>query len=285
MHVPLLLDMNASRLVAAALLLFIMIDIAVAATLHGSIYDIELNELNNVVVEVDSEPNQRYVSKDGMYSFELNPGEYTITARYSPDDLHEYSTEDNVSIEDDGDFVYDLFLFPGFDAEDEALLDEPDLISPEDTNIDVNGQVHALTAAIIAIVFIIVLLVLYFIIGYFRNKGEKEELEEVDKATGRAREALKEELDDASLRKLKDKSGHKKGGHKMGAHQDVADADLQKVIEIIRKEGGRTTQKELRKQIPLSEAKISLMISELEHKRIVQKVKKGRGNIIILKRK
>lgn len=61
--------------------------------------------------------------------------------------------------------------------------------------------------------------------------------------------------------------------------------DLNKIVEIIKKEGGRTTQKEIRKGIPVSEAKISLMIAELEHKGIIEKIKKGRGNIIILKKK
>ena len=63
------------------------------------------------------------------------------------------------------------------------------------------------------------------------------------------------------------------------------DDGLKNLIDIIKKENGRTTQKELRKQIPLSEAKISLMIAELEHKGVIEKIKKGRGNIIILKKK
>lgn len=61
--------------------------------------------------------------------------------------------------------------------------------------------------------------------------------------------------------------------------------DLEQIIKIIKKEGGRATQKDIRKQIPLSEAKISLMIAELEHKGVIDKIKKGRGNIIILKRR
>lgn len=60
-------------------------------------------------------------------------------------------------------------------------------------------------------------------------------------------------------------------------------SDLDQIIKLIKKEGGRATQKDLRKQIPLSEAKISLMIAELEDKGIIKKIKKGRGNIIILK--
>ena len=61
--------------------------------------------------------------------------------------------------------------------------------------------------------------------------------------------------------------------------------DLNKIVEIIKEEGGRVTQKEIRKQIPLSEAKISLMVAELGHKGVIQKIKKGRGNIIILKKR
>ena len=45
-------------------------------------------------------------------------------------------------------------------------------------------------------------------------------------------------------------------------------------------QGGRTTQKEICKELPYSEAKISLMITELEQKQMVKRIKKGRGNII-----
>ena len=62
------------------------------------------------------------------------------------------------------------------------------------------------------------------------------------------------------------------------------DDDLNRVIEIIKKEGGRIHQKELRKRLGLSEAKISLMVTELENKNKVERIKKGRGNVIVLKK-
>ena len=71
--------------------------------------------------------------------------------------------------------------------------------------------------------------------------------------------------------------------HRRQASQEV-DGDLLKVISIIKGQGGRATQKDIRKEIPLSEAKISLMLSELEHKGFIEKIKKGRGNIIVLKK-
>ena len=60
--------------------------------------------------------------------------------------------------------------------------------------------------------------------------------------------------------------------------------DLKKVVEILERHGGRLTQKELRKMLPYSEAKVSLMVADLEERGIVKKIKKGRGNIIILKK-
>lgn len=81
------------------------------------------------------------------------------------------------------------------------------------------------------------------------------------------------------------KMENKEDGGKEEKDKHVNDADLEGLVKIIKQEGGRATQKYIRKQIPLSEAKISLMIAELKHKGIVEKIKKGRGNIIILKKK
>ena len=65
----------------------------------------------------------------------------------------------------------------------------------------------------------------------------------------------------------------------------MIDGDLKKIMRLLRKNKGRLTQKEIRKEFPLSEAKISLMIAELESLGKIKKIKKGRGNIIVLKKK
>ncbi len=58
--------------------------------------------------------------------------------------------------------------------------------------------------------------------------------------------------------------------------------DLQSVVEAIRAEGGRANQVELRKKLPYSEAKVSLMLSDLENRGLLRRIKKGRGNIVVL---
>jgi uncharacterized membrane protein len=55
--------------------------------------------------------------------------------------------------------------------------------------------------------------------------------------------------------------------------------DLDRAVRYIRQHGGRVNQKDLRKEFNLSEAKISLMVTEMESMGLV---KKGRGNIIVL---
>jgi len=43
------------------------------------------------------------------------------------------------------------------------------------------------------------------------------------------------------------------------------------------------TQKEIRKNFPVSQASISLILTELENDGKLKKIKRGKGNIIILK--
>jgi len=120
----------------------------------------------------------------------------------------------------------------------------------ENPNLDINGNVIDANASesYYWILIVLLLIIVTAAVYYFNRKRKKL-----------ASEETKEEKDEYN--------------------------DLDQVIKIIKNEGGRATQKDIRKQIPLSEAKISLMIAELEHKGLVEKIKKGRGNIIILKKK
>jgi uncharacterized membrane protein len=56
--------------------------------------------------------------------------------------------------------------------------------------------------------------------------------------------------------------------------------DLKEIMDLIRANGNRITQRELRKKSPYSESKVSLMLSDLEERGLIEKFKKGRGNVI-----
>lgn len=199
------------------LLILLSIPLAYASTIHGTIYDLSLKPVKNVIVEVDSQPPQKLVSKDGTYSFSLEKGSYTIKAETISDEKS--LVEEKITIIDDnGNYVLDLFILP------EQTEQKPE-------NFDILWYI--ISAVIIGI------LVLFI----FKKRKHKIKIKEKEPET----------------------------------------TDNDNLIKLIKDNGGRITQKELRKHFPLSEAKVSLMITELESKGKIEKIKKGRGNIIILK--
>lgn len=221
-----------------------------AAILHGSVYDGKLQPRNDVVIEVNSSPSQVFVSKEGQYSFVLDPGHYSVNAHIEYNGV-KYFTRDNVSIPRNGYFVRDLFL------ESDAGVALPE--EEEEGNFNF---VYVISLAIL----ISVILYLFII----RKKKPKEIKYEVkyEEPNEEDKEETKEVVKEEVKKEVK--------------VSEVEDKFLNQVMDIIKKEDGRTTQKEIRKQLPLSEAKVSLIITELEEKGVVKKIKKGRGNVIIL---
>jgi len=222
------------KLITYLILLFISLDVVSAAILHGIIYDTDFNALSNVIVQVNTSTPQRFVSKEGQYSFVLDPGCYKLTAVYElPNHVLLLATE-NITIQGDGYYVNDLFLRPTNPLVGNVIYE----VTSQKEIVDIlRSYWWSLPVALIIVVLVLLLL--------SRNKAYRK---------------LEKKLED----------------------EGTTDEHLKDVLRIIKSEGGRTTQKEIRKKIPLSEAKISLLISELENKGVVKKIKKGRGNILTL---
>ncbi len=223
-----------------AIMFILMLSTVSAATVHGTIYDLSLNKIKNIIVEVNSVPEQKVVSTDGTYSFDLPKGEYNITAKTIN---NKEIVQESIEIKEEGTFNIDLFVFP--ELEDKELAEILDL---DIEAIDLKeNQVQVYILVGIGLIFII------SFIFYFSKRLKSK----IKKEPGR------EESEKEAQVKIK----------------ELPD----KVLEIIKNSDGRITQKELRKKFPFSEAKISLVISELEAKGKIEKIKKGRGNILILK--
>jgi len=203
-----------------------------SATIYGAIYDYSLDKANDVRVEINTEPRQFYISKNGSYAFNVPNGNYRVEAKQYIGNLLKASVREDITIKDDGSYVLDLILFPSL--EEDLLDDDINIIEPYPEK-----EINFMALTILVLVILMAFFVFYLKKTSLRIEKTEEKFEN----------------------------------------------DLGGIIKIIKQEGGRTTQKYIRKQIPLSEAKISLMIDELEHKGIIEKIKKGRGNIIILKSK
>lgn len=223
-----------------------------AAKVYGNVYGPGLDLLKNAVVSVNSTPQQTLVAADGAYSFELAPGAYTIESVYKEGPFY---TKEEIKIESEGSYVLDLILFDipefndiDFNDSDITLIENlfKDKEKPE-------SKLNEILVAVATIVIVIAIGVAYFIYKYKKLRKKKE-----------------------IKKKTKTRQKQKEKNEKIFS----PDETLNKVISFIKKEK-RTTQKDARKQLGMSEAKISLLITDLEDRKLVRKIKKGRGNIII----
>ncbi len=249
--------------------------LASGAVVHGTTYEWSTFEpLENTIVEVNSTPPQFLVASSGSYSFDLPEGTYTIRAEYYQGNLLEYYAEENITIVGDGDFVLDLLMFPPIEEEflyedinfSDDLYDyeEPDKIAGEDESL--------VSPVAITIFFILIVGCALFVWRKRRNKsGAKGAGGEDDRYEPPEPEP---EFDEDGLERSEESGG---------LEEFDIPSDLQEVLSVIRDDGGRIAQKELRARLKYSEAKVSLMITDLEDRGLVKKVKKGRGNVIILK--
>lgn len=195
------------------LILILLITTANADTIYGKIYSWELEPIDALVIIRDG-VEQRIVSTNGSYNFEVEPGNYTIIARSG-----ELIAIENVTVK--GNVRFDLILFPEFELPEEV---------PEMPFEEKDFSLPAIFLSLFGILAIYALK---------RRYAKKQE--------------------------------------------DILPEDLKMVIEVIKENGGRITQKELRKKLGFSEAKMSLVIADLERRGLIEKIKKGRGNVIFLK--
>lgn len=208
-----------------------------AAEIYGTVYDMSLNPAKDAVVEVNSVPKQTKILKDGTYSFTLPVGDYVIKATYVSK-YNVYSTEENITIVDEGRYIVDLIVFPDLSEESELLLLGED--------IDLGDIYEDETKAFLWLYIILALVVIAAIFLFFKKRKPREKTHE---------KILEEEIDPKD-----------------------------KIYEFIKQKGGRVTQREIRKNFPVSEATISLILTELESEGKLKKIKRGKGNIIILQK-
>ncbi|MCZ7381156.1 MAG: hypothetical protein O8C64_06255 [Candidatus Methanoperedens sp.] len=236
----------------------IFISGAQAATLHGTIYDWSDFEkpLKGAIVEVNSTPSQYVISTNGTYSFNLSSGNYLIKAKYYNNNILEFTAEDEIRIDREGDYVHDLLLFPPTELDKQYLGDinlTGDLVTKSDSN-----QIYY-------IITIFLVFAALFILYWIRKKKNKP----VEKSPGETIEIPPEispEIPPENIAKTE---------------SIELPEDLREIYGLLLKKGGRVTQKDLRKEVKYGEAKVSLMIADLENRGLVKKIKRGRANIII----
>ena len=235
--------------------LILPIGLVNAATIHGSVYNVILEKESDIKLEIDTLPKQFIISKDGDYSFNVPNGTYIIKA-YTTDGY----AEENISVFDDGDYIIDIVLAPIIsEVIDNDLLDTNDI-----SNEDITTVGNNYFPILIGIILLFALSIMTFLFLVSRQK-----------ASGASKDDNNRDANDSA-----NDSANDTAPSKSVDDNKFMDKNMHLALAFI-KNNERTTQKDLRKQIPLSEAKISLIVAELEHEGKIKKIRKGRGNILV----
>ena len=134
-----------------------------AATISGTVYDFSLNKLNNVIIEINTQPMQRQIIKEGSYSFEVPKGDYIITAKTADNKI---IANENIIITEEGKYILDIIGFIDISEEEELA---------NDTNLEINGEIDIIEPRnnYWLILFIFLMIILIFVLFYYKKLRKK----------------------------------------------------------------------------------------------------------------
>ena len=239
------------KYVKGVVVLLLLCAFSFSATIRGSAYGPDLELLPKTVAHINTTPEQTYVAIDGAYSFEVPPGTYNFSADYTSTDGVSFTDSQEIVItSEDGDFSIDSILLPHFE-ENSSL---PELDERDSLDLFTQEQKTTTDQYLVPVVVLAIILVgaIIFVWSTTKNVSKTE--------------------------------GPTKKEQEITQHSSELPEDLKEVLKIMQLHEGRITQKELRSALPLSEAKVSLMITDLEDRKLIRKIKKGRGNVLVIEK-
>lgn len=238
-----------------------------ATTLEGNVYTIDsLFPVSGVVIKATGATTLQEVLDEGNYSIELPPGTYEISAyKYEGSSVRYYFRE-SITVEGEK-MKYDLVLFPPDEFEEALVFVSYDVgevpepvasgeeipegeVLPEEEPL-VEPPIDDASLQTIAGLFLVLVFLLGFIF-YFRV---------FEKKTDEAVAGMGQAKPDPVFRK-------------------ELDAEEKKVLELLKSGEGMRTQKELREIMKCTDTKMSLLVSSLEARGLVKRIKRGREKIV-----
>jgi uncharacterized membrane protein len=275
------------RLHKAGLLIFFLLlqPCLSLSNISGSTHSwASLDVISQAVVEINTTPSQAFVTSKGEYSFQVPAGTYTLTAKSMRNGQVELYDKVSVTVLPGPDAAYniDLVLFPpdyyGYSpTAAEEILGNGSGPSPSDLlfSFDEKPNFSLRFSGVLLAFAVAAALAAIFFFWKMKWKGKQRKVTEKKRAPGKKKEAKKKIV----------RKGIQTPTMKLEkATTNEISPDASEVILKIETAGGRINQRDLRKSLPYSEAKASLILSELEARGIIRKFKRGRGNLIVLQK-
>lgn len=214
-------------------------------TISGVVYDNSLNKVDKAIVEVFPQ-NQRDITENGTYSFDVKPGNITIVAKFVVG-TNTYIATEKLIVGEVDTVVFDLFLFD--EVDEDFGLDIIDFNVSEEVGLIDTGVKASKGFAYENFLWLFILITVVMVVLVYFNYTRMNQV------------LLKSKAED----------------------DDNSESDIaSKIVNLLKENDGRMYQREIRQNIPYSESKVSLVLSELEGKGKIKRFKKGRGNVVSL---
>ncbi len=259
------------------LAMLLLSGLAHSARVSGTVWDaVKMEPGAGIAVEINTTPMQREITgPDGSYFFDLGPGSFELAVKkITPKHELEQVAAQAIVISKEGNYTLDLLAFySDISVPDLGNESEFELPSIPDQNKVTHQKPDDIFVILLAAAFLALTLLIgtYYLFG--KMKGEQV-IKPEPKEPKSAKEMPESKKEEAKEEKIAIPIPQKR---------EKIPSDLKQIIQIMKRNEGRMTQKDLRKEIPLSEAKVSLMITDLENRGLVRRIKQGRGNVLILK--
>ncbi len=246
----------------ALLLVLLLAPLLNAVVLQGTVFDSSLTPVA-AIVEI-SNPRQVAAAPNGTYSFTVQPNtNYSITARTTGEPVYQETLNLEVGSED---VRFDVILLTPSDVDDD-LVDIVKATGSLDSDLpgDTVPSYWIAIAAIAAFIVAAILVSRPQIVKKIVQRSEKNKKEENTSAP--AMEKQRDEKTENTVEKREELK---------------IDSFKEQILKLISEKGGAVEQKELRRELPWSEARVSIELTELEKMGKVRKIKKGRANLVKL---
>ncbi len=221
-----------------------------SAELHGLVYSWDgFDAVENAIVSINTVPVQSIVAKNGVYFFNVSDGNFVLTA-FAFDEFtgEKLTVSKKIIVEQDGNYIIDLILVP------EEVFESSERFVDDFNEISLIGEEKLFKSA-------------------FKKKEVKSE-NEFNFLIPFSIFLIFVFLIVFLFFKFKNNNSSL-----------LNDKNVLLILQKLNDSGSRLTQKELREKTGLGETHLSLILAELESEKFIKKIKQGRGNIIILKKK
>lgn len=164
-----------------------------STTIHGSIYSFDsFEKINGTLVKMQGNSSYQVLSIDGTYSFDVQPGEYNLTAFHTSNGKIDYVAYEKLSVGQESQ-AYDIVLFSP-DFFDSGAL--PDL------DVDLLPAKADGTIAMVAAALGVLGVAFFLARKYFSKKLGKGEMGEDEKAVIRILEENEGRMEQKVLREI-----------------------------------------------------------------------------------